>query len=126
MGLFHRVFLVDDDITNFLNEHLIQDSRLAQHIEIFSEAKQALEFVKTECPQRRCPNLILLDLNMPSFTGFDFIEAFQRLHTDKIDNVKIVVLTSSQNHQDLQRLKTLGIKDILNKPLTKEKMLSVI
>lgn len=118
--MLDKIFLIDDDpVTNFINEDIIVELHLVDQIEVFTEAKDALACLH-KCPQE--PDLILLDLNMPGFNGFDFIEALQTV----ISQIKIVVLTSSKLNHDLERLKALGITNILSKPLTKEKMLSVV
>ncbi|MDF9798831.1 response regulator of citrate/malate metabolism [Catalinimonas alkaloidigena] len=125
--MLERIFLIDDDpITNFVNEHIITELKVAHQVEIFTEAENALSLIKNESSQDKGSDLILLDLNMPHLDGFDFIEAFQQLDVGKASKYRIIVLTSSKHSRDLQRLATLGIKEVLNKPLTKEKMLSIV
>lgn len=127
MSMVKKMFLIDDDpITNFLNENIINELRMVQQLRIFTEAVKALEALKEECMNEKGPDLILLDLNMPYFNGFDFIEAFKELDVSKSSNVRIVILTSSQHIKDQQRLTELGVEHVLSKPLTKEKILSVI
>lgn len=125
MHMINKIFLIDDDpITNFINKDIITELQLVQKMEIFTEAEAALDDLRNISSED--PNLILLDLNMPGLNGFDFIEALQDLPAARVSHIKIVVLTSSKHSRDMKRLKQLGVVNILNKPLTKEKILSVI
>lgn len=127
MEKLHRVLLIDDDdITNFLNQELIIDLQLAHHVEILNDAEKALRLVEQQCSQQHCPDLILLDLKMPIFDGFDFLKDFQALPDTKVQNAKLVVLTTSNSPKDIQRLQEPGINKLINKPLTREKILELV
>ena len=67
-----------------------------------------------------------LDINMPVMNGFEFMESFNETDIVNKENIKIVVLTSSGNEQDLLRMSKLGIKHYLTKPLTEEKVKKLI
>lgn len=119
--------LVDDDeITIYLNESLLANLQVSSQIASFTDGDEALKSIQHRCPFKNCPDLILLDLNMPVFDGFEFLEAFKKLPSDKTGKVQIVVLTSSSNPNDLQRVKELGVNQILNKPLNLEKIQSIL
>lgn len=127
MEKLQRILLIDDDeITNFLNCELIVDLQLAHQVETMIDARQALQLIEQQCPQYQCPDLVLLDLKMPIFDGFDFLHGFQTLPRDKVQKTRVVVLTTSSSPKDTQRLQKLGIDRLVNKPLTKEKMLELV
>ncbi len=127
MEKYKKILLVDDDeVTNFLNHSLITELALAHQVETLTDAEEALKVLEEHCPENGCPDLILLDLKMPVFDGFDFLEVFQSLPATKVRNTRVVVLTTSSNPRDIDRLHKLGIDRLLNKPLTKEKIMSVV
>lgn len=126
MEKFQRVLLVDDDdVTNYINQNLLEEMALAYHIDTYTEAEEALRLVEQHCPKNNCPDLIFLDLKMPVFDGFDFLKGFKMLPDQKTQGVQVVVLTSSNNPKDLRQLKELGIETLVNKPLTQEKILTL-
>jgi CHASE2 domain-containing sensor protein/nitrogen-specific signal transduction histidine kinase/DNA-binding NarL/FixJ family response regulator len=71
-----------------------------------------------------CPDLIILDLDMPEMNGFDLIEALQQ--NDKTSAIAIVVASARVFEAD--RLKTLqaGASHFLPKPIEFESLLTVL
>ncbi|MDO1452031.1 response regulator [Rhodocytophaga aerolata] len=63
---------------------------------------------------------MLLDINMPVMDGFEFLDAFANLEITQKESVVIVMLTTSLNPKDMDRLKEAPIQGFLNKPLTEE------
>jgi CheY-like chemotaxis protein len=117
-----KILLIDDDkITNYLNEKLILRLEIGHEIVSKANGKDALLYLQqTEI----FPSLIFLDINMPGLNAFKFLEEFKKLgYVDK--DIVLVILTISEDLDDMIRLKYLGKFDYLNKPLTEEKMLNI-
>jgi CheY-like chemotaxis protein len=122
------VLLVDDDITtNFLNESLIEEMEIAKQVMVAQNGEEALELVERHFKEHgHCPQLILLDINMPVMDGFDFLEAYQKLDLKDKDAVHIVMLTTSSNPVDIYKVKEFGVSDFLSKPLTEEGLKGIL
>lgn len=115
------VLLVDDDTTtNFVNQMLLEDLAVTDKVIVAHNGRQALEMIKSQCDQGGCPELILLDINMPVMNGFEFLEAYGQLAFGHQQSVVIVALTTSMNPGDMDRLNTFSTQGYLNKPLTRE------
>lgn len=129
MKLFHKVLIVDDDpASTYLNQIIIEEAEISEHIISIENGGDALTFIEEHCIKRLqdCPNLILLDLHMPVLDGIELIaELKTRGKADLISN-HIVVITSSIHNKDINDLKKLGVKSIIEKPLTKEKLDALI
>lgn len=122
MEKIHSILLVDDDpITNFIHEDILSSLEITDEINIASNGKEALDLLLRNCDKGNCPQLILLDLNMPVMNGFEFIEAFKKLNRVDLDT-RIVVLSSSANYRDMEKVKKLDVTDYIVKPLTEEKI----
>jgi len=125
---FHCALLVDDDpVSNYINKMVIADIEKIEHSHDALNGADALQFIQAQCEsdngdENFCPDLILLDLNMPVMDGFEFLKTFQNLSFRNKEDVKIIVLTSSTNPQDLERVSDFNVAGYLNKPLTQENL----
>jgi len=120
------VLIVDDDETSiFLSERIIERNRFAYEIHTSFNGEEALNFLKANCTQMQtsiaaCPEVILLDINMPIMDGFEFMKEFNASTISP--NSKVIILTSSSNPRDVEMAKELGITGYINKPLTDDKI----
>lgn len=130
MKKFNCTLVVDDDpISCFINEKIIEAASLTAHAYLAHNGKEALDFIDTNCDivvvTPKCPDLIFLDLNMPVMNGFEFLDAFQKLEFKAKSDIQIVVLTSSSNFLDIERIQKYNVRGYINKPLTVERLESL-
>ncbi|GAA4028189.1 response regulator [Hymenobacter glaciei] len=129
MPQLSSILLVDDDsTTNFLNESLIKRLGLVKHLHVAENGAQALQNLHQTCLplSASCPDLILLDMKMPIMNGIEFLEAYALLPIQKQQHTVIIMLTTTMLRADLERVKQLPVAGVLNKPLTKEKILALV
>jgi CheY-like chemotaxis protein len=121
--MLESVMLIDDNKhDNLLHEMAIYDTGLAKSVVKYLSGEKALEFLtEATANEGRVPPLILLDINMPGMSGWDFLEEYQKLPVHLQKRSFIVMLTTSYNPNDLERAKKEPVlKGFLNKPLTEE------
>lgn len=123
------VLLVDDDpTTNYLNRKLLAKMGLAPEVLIARNGQEALAAVHAHCQEgsRTCPDLILLDVNMPLMNGFEFLDAYRELPPAQQCSTVVVMLTTSLHPRDVERAHGLPVSGFLSKPLTADKVNEII
>ena len=130
MPLLTSVLLVDDDsTTNFLNKALLTRMGVTQQVLTAENGEQALRTLGQTClgpESAACPQLIFLDMNMPVLNGLAFLEAYAQMPLAQRQAVVVVMLTTSLHPIDVARAQELPIAGFLNKPLTQEKVQTLL
>jgi CheY-like chemotaxis protein len=73
-----------------------------------------LESTEKDNTQPR-PDIILLDLNMPKMNGVEFLQTLRK--DNRFRDLKVFVITTSDEKEDRQKTKGLGISGYIVKPL---------
>ena len=121
-----NVLLIDDDqISNFINSKVLSRAGIVKELHTAMNGKDALDQIN-KSHIKWLPDVIFVDLNMPVMDGFQFIEAFSKLDHSKTDNVKIIIVTSSEDPEDMKRARSLGVKDYLVKPMKEADILRIL
>jgi CheY-like chemotaxis protein len=114
------ILLVEDnDDDAELALRALRQHNLANAIEHVRDGDEALRLLFEDDGSRdglaAQPRLILLDLKMPKVDG---IEVLRTLKTDsRTRHIPVVVLTSSQEEQDVVRSYELGVNSYIIKPV---------
>lgn len=115
----------DDDITNFLTQRILSRIKPSAQIIVANNGEEALRIIYSVVKKdHRCPDLILLDVNMPVMNGIEFLTSFSSTELRK--SCRIVVVTTSSNKSDFAALKQYGIDEIISKPVTQSRMEEVL
>ena len=80
---------------------------------------QALEILK-----HHWVDLVFLDINMPVMDGMQFMEALRADPATK--DTKVVIVSTEGSKERIERLRELGAKRYLRKPVTPEQIVEVI
>ena len=124
------ILLVDDDPTsNYLHQLLLEELAVADQLLVATNGAEALHILTHVLPPAAAapgPVLVLLDVNMPVMNGLEFLEAYQQLPPDRWQAVVIVMLTTSLHPRDLARIQALPIAGLVSKPLSEEKINTIL
>lgn len=116
-----EILLVEDDQDDVdLALHAFKRENLAHKLFIARDGQDALEFLFCEgqfadrsfnCP----PRLVLLDLKLPKVDG---LQVLKRVKSDpRTKTIPVVMMTSSQQEQDLVETYYLGANSYIQKPM---------
>jgi len=124
MKQLNSILLVDDDFTaNFLHKVILNDMGIVREILTALDGEEAIQVLSSLCAANKCPDLILLDINMPKMNGFEVLEKVKSLNLSNISgNAVVVMLSSSLNPSDVKRAGEMNAKRYLSKPLHEEEM----
>lgn len=123
------IFLIDDDAIQLkVSVKMIERLIPVKSIMPFSGAEVAMHYIQQHSKEPDLlPDIILLDLNMPEMSGWDFLEIFEDIRLTLPKEVRVHILSSSQDEKDVEKSKNyLSVYGYLVKPLTWEKITSLI
>jgi CheY-like chemotaxis protein len=123
-----NIFLVDDDdVFRFLGTKILNRMGITEGIHTARNGKEALEYLYG-CIEHKFeyPEIILLDINMPIMDGFDFLKAYQKMDFDFKPNIKVIMLSSSDDAEDKQRALELGSSKFISKPISEKILMPLL
>ena len=116
-------YLIDDDeIYIFTTKKLINKIDFCEEVAVFQNGKEAIDAIKfTLRNKNELPDVILLDLNMPIMDGWQFLDEFIRIKSEKL--IKIYIVSSSVDPSDIERANTYNmVSNYIVKPISREKL----
>ena len=126
-SLLKTIMLIDDDVpTNYLNKMVIDQTECAEKVITVNSGIEALEFLKNQ-PKEMMPDLIFLDINMPAMNGWEFLEAYKTIPSEKKENTVVMMLSTSENPDDKMRANCIkDISGFMVKPLSEDVVTNVM
>lgn len=125
--LKRQVLLVDDDPqNNFLSKMVLKISLGTIEVTDFVVPEVGLEYIESEFIPRPDgeKTTLLLDINMPTMSGWEFLEKFDNFKEHLKKQFSIYILSSSVDPSDIRRAKQNPlVVDFIEKPLTKATVL---
>jgi DNA-binding response OmpR family regulator len=114
------ILLVEDDKRDLeLTLIALERSQLANDVVVLRDGAQALDYLlRTGDHAERAegnPAVILLDLKLPKVDGLEVLRVVRA--TDSLRSVPVVMLTSSQEENDVVRSYELGVNAYVVKPV---------
>ncbi|MCE6991274.1 response regulator [Dyadobacter sp. CY323] len=107
-----NILMIDDDLDD---QHLIESAFKRQPVDCkWTFASDGLEGLEKLESLKSPPDLVLLDLNMPRMSGFDFLLALKRKVMTRM--VPVIILSTSSLPQNVARAYQLGASQYYVKP----------
>jgi CheY-like chemotaxis protein len=113
---YKTCLLIDDNyIDNFVTRKVLEASNFAETIIVRQSPSEAIDSLKFGIIK---PDVIFLDIRMPTMSGFEFLQEYDLLDIDK-KSIKIFMLSSSLDPVDMkQSANNKYITQFIHKPLT--------
>lgn len=118
--------LIDDDpISTFITKGIIEKRKASECLESFSNGWAGLEFISEYIKKNEeCPQLIIVDINMPDLNGFDLVKKIKELAPCNIHKIMFIGLTSVIR-PEWNEQKT-GFNGFIAKPMKKDHAEAII
>jgi CheY-like chemotaxis protein len=125
-----RFIAVDDDpVNNLICKLTIEMVAERPEIHTFTDAAQCFDWIHTTYAMQhdQTQTILLLDINMPVMSGWEFLERFDNLNEDVKRLFKIFILSSSVDERDKQRsYANKNVNAFMVKPLVKDNVVTIL
>lgn len=94
------IILAEDNPADvFIVRMALSDSNLGSNLRVLSDGEEVLRFIADlEKGAEPMPDLLLLDLNLPKYSGITVLEKIRA--SSKCSSLKVIVITSSNSQAD--------------------------
>jgi CheY-like chemotaxis protein len=112
-----NILLVEDDTLDVMDARRTLDKMgVLYKMHVAKNGEEALEFLhQAGQPGSDAPDIILLDVNMPKMNGVEFLTAIRK--SDKWKDTKVFIITTSEEKEDKEVTRKLGVSGYIVKPL---------
>jgi len=122
------ICIIDDDpIYQLLINKIIALSETEYDVISFKNGKEAIEKLSEDVKEnKKLPEIILLDIEMPVMDGWDFMKQIEESLSDKTEKTAIYIVSSSIAYEDQEKAKTFPeIMGYFSKPIDSNKILEI-
>jgi CheY-like chemotaxis protein len=117
------VMIIEDDAADVLIiKRAIKELHIKNELVQVNNGEEGLEYLKNHSNSAPC--IIFLDLNMPKMNGIEFLKIIK--NDDKLKEIPVIALTTSQNHDDIANCFKSGIAGYIVKPVDYKKFVKAI
>ena len=124
------VLMADDDPDDrLMTKEAWEENRIANTLVFVNDGEELMDYLyhrgrHSDPETSPRPGLILLDLNMPKKDGR---EALKEIKADpNLGRIPIVVITTSNEEEEIVRSYDLGVNSFLSKPVTFDELVKMI
>ncbi len=117
-----NVLLIEDDTIEIMKLNRTISKLQLNHTII--EANNGDDALKILNQNEGLPDIILLDLNMPKINGIEFLSILKK--DEKLKHIPTIILTTSNNKNDLHECYKIGVSGYVLKPLKYDEYVSKV
>ncbi len=125
-----EILLVEDNVNDVeLTLRALSKNHLDSALHVVRDGQEALDFIFSQGSYasrgtKSPPKVVFLDLKLPKIDG---LEVLKKIKTNnKAKTIPIVIVTSSQEAQDIQECYRLGANSFIQKPIEFDNFMQAI
>ncbi|AYB35792.1 response regulator [Chryseolinea soli] len=116
--VIHILLIEDDTLDQMEVKRTLERRNILHRLTILTNGEEAIQMIEATEEDIEKPDIILLDLNMPKRNGFEVLACVRG--NDQWKDVKVFVLTTSDEALDKHTAQLHGISGFITKPLKLE------
>lgn len=105
-----KILLIEDDQIEVMKFNRAIGTASSHTIKVATNGRDAMAVLESFRP-----DFILLDLNMPDINGIEFLTFLKK--NDKLHHIPAVILSTSNNKNDITQCYRIGVAGYVLKPL---------
>lgn len=113
-----NILMIEDDTLDVMDAQRTLDRvGLLYIMQVVKNGEEALEYLERTEQDNSAPrpDVMLLDLNMPKMNGIEFLQIVK--NDARFRDLKVFVITTSEEKEDKEKTKALGVSGFIVKPL---------
>ena len=111
----HILLVEDNPDDELLALRALKKNNILNEVRVARDGAEALDYLEGLSANESLPELILLDLQLPKISGLEVLKAIRE--NSRTQLLPVVILTSSDEEQDLMRSYQLGANSYIRKPV---------
>ncbi|MDM8549049.1 response regulator [Desulfobacterales bacterium HSG2] len=123
---FHILLVEDNPSDVLLTQEAFKETKMPYALHVAKDGVEAMEFLHREGEYADAvrPDIILLDLNLPRKDGRQVLSEIRA--DEELKRIPVVILTTSQDHEDILRSYELHANCYICKPVDLNKFFRVV
>lgn len=121
------ILIVDDNRADIrLVQEVLKKGKMTVNLHFVLDGVEAMEYLRREGKYKdvSCPDLILLDLNMPRKDGREVLEDVKS--DDNLKSIPIIVMTISKTEEDILKSYKLHANAYIVKPIELNQFINTV
>jgi CheY-like chemotaxis protein len=123
-----QLVMIDDNaIEHYIVKKICSNFRIFPNAIHTQDGKRFLEMVtEGKGAFSSYPEVIFLDLDMPEFSGWDFLMSLQKIYDNLEKPIDVYILSSSVDKKDIKRSLSFSfVKQFIVKPLSYDTIIDI-
>lgn len=120
---FETVMIIDDNIIDlYIASRMITQNNFGKKVLLYTSAEEAMKYLQeNEDNIAELPQILFVDIYMPLMSGFEFLEAYDKLSPVLKKYCKAYIISSTIDNEDISRSNSNhNVVCFHVKPITKE------
>jgi CheY-like chemotaxis protein len=117
-----KLVVIDDNPTDhYIMQRLLHNNYNCEQATYTFDGRLVLEYLEENKDTDALPDVILLDLDMPELTGWEFLDELETFNSEAKKNVQVHIMSSSVRSADVFHSKKYTcVNSFMTKPLSRE------